>query len=34
MIWDTVGTERFKCITYAFYKNANGIFITFDLNNK
>jgi Ras-related protein Rab-1A len=33
-IWDSSGSERFKTITSSYYRNANGIFITFDLTDK
>lgn len=32
-IWDTAGQERFRTITYAFYKQANGVIVTFDVTN-
>ncbi len=32
-IWDTAGQERFRTITSAYYKNAQGIIITFDIHN-
>ncbi|XP_065086808.1 ras-related protein Rab-36 [Ochlerotatus camptorhynchus] len=30
-IWDTAGHERFKCISQAYYRNANVIVVVFDL---
>jgi small GTP-binding protein len=33
-IWDTAGQERFRTITSAYYKNAHGIIIVFDLLNQ
>lgn len=32
-IWDTAGQERFKNITKSFYKNANGIVVTYSIDN-
>ncbi|KAH0789581.1 ras-related protein Rab-13 [Histomonas meleagridis] len=33
-IWDTAGQEKFKTITKAYYRGANGILIVFDLTNR
>ena len=33
-IWDTAGHERFRSITYSYYRGANSIIIVFDLSNK
>ena len=33
-IWDTCGQERFRAITKQYFKNANGVFLVFDLSNK
>ncbi|XP_029733541.1 ras-related protein Rab-34 [Aedes albopictus] len=30
-IWDTAGHERFKCISQAYYRNANVVVVVFDL---
>jgi len=30
-IWDTAGHERFRAITYSYYRGANAIIIVFDL---
>ena len=30
-IWDTSGEERFRKITKNFYRNADGLFLVFDL---
>jgi small GTP-binding protein len=30
-IWDTAGQERFRAITSAYYRNAVGVIIVFDL---
>ena len=29
-IWDTAGQERFRTITQSYYKNANGIILSYD----
>ena len=29
-IWDTAGQEKFRNITYQFYRQADGIIIAFD----
>ena len=33
-IWDTAGQERFRTLTHAFYKQANGVVVTFDVTNE
>jgi len=33
-IWDTAGQEKFRCLTNAYYKGSNAIFLVFDLTNK
>ena len=33
-IWDTAGHERFRTITYGYYRGANAIIIVFDLSDK
>jgi Ras-related protein Rab-11A len=33
-IWDTAGQERYKSVTNAYYKNAKGAFIVYDITNK
>ena len=33
-IWDTAGHERFRSITYSYYRGANAIIIVFDLSDK
>jgi small GTP-binding protein len=33
-IWDTAGQDRFRTITYSFYRQANGVIVTFDLTNR
>lgn len=32
-VWDTAGQDRFKCVVGAFYRNANGVIICFDLTD-
>ena len=32
--WDTAGKERFNSITSAFYKQADGIMVLYDVTNK
>ena len=29
-VWDTAGQDRFKHLTYSFYKKADGIIVAFD----
>ena len=33
-VWDTAGQERFKTLTHAFYKNADGIIISYDVTTR
>jgi len=33
-IWDTAGQEKMKSIASAYYKNANGSILVFDISNK
>ena len=33
-VWDTVGQERFRSLTSAYYKNAHGVVLVFDLTFK
>ena len=33
-IWDTAGQERYRSITNAYYKEAKGAFIVYDIVNK
>ena len=33
-IWDTAGQEKFRNITYQFYRMADGIILCFDLANE
>ena len=33
-IWDTAGHERFRSITYSYYRGANSIIIVFALSDK
>ena len=33
-IWDTAGQEKFRNITYQFYRQADGIIVAFDMTNE
>lgn len=33
-IWDTAGQEKFKNLTFQFYRQADGIILAFDTTNK
>jgi small GTP-binding protein len=33
-IWDTAGQERFKAISRAYYRNAAGVILVFDLSDQ
>lgn len=33
-VWDTAGQEGFRSITRSFYRNADGIFLVFNVNNR
>ena len=33
-IWDTAGQERFKTICTAYYRGAQGIFLTYDVSDR
>ena len=33
-MWDTAGQEKFKTITSAYYKGAQGIIVVFDLTDR
>jgi small GTP-binding protein len=33
-IWDTAGSERYRSITAAYYRRANGLFLMFDITNR
>ena len=32
-LWDTAGQERFKSLTPNYFKNAEGVILTYDLTN-
>lgn len=31
--WDTAGHERFRTLTYTYYKQANAVIVVFDLSD-
>jgi len=33
-IWDTAGQDKFKTITSAFYRSAQGVILVFDVTNR
>ncbi|RVD92650.1 ras-related Rab-1A [Tubulinosema ratisbonensis] len=33
LIWDTAGQEKFRALTRAYYRGAQGVFIVFDLTD-
>ena len=33
-VWDTAGQERYKSLSNNYFKNAQGIILVFDLNNR
>ncbi len=33
-LWDTSGEERFRSITKNFYRNANGVFLVYDITKE
>ena len=33
-VWDTAGQDRFRNLTYSFYKKADGIIISYDVTEK
>lgn len=34
VVWDTAGQERYRTITPSLYKDAQGILLVYDINNK
>lgn len=34
VVWDTVGTERFRAITRQYFRGANGVVLIFDLTDQ
>jgi Ras-related protein Rab-5C len=32
-IWDTAGQEKYRSLLSLYYKNADGVIITFDITN-
>ena len=33
-IWDTAGQERYRSLAYSFFRNADGILLVYDVNNR
>jgi len=33
-LWDTAGQEQYKALTKNFFRNSDGILITFDVTNR
>ena len=33
-IWDSAGQEKYRSLTYHFYRGVNGIILVFDVNNR
>ncbi|CAL7947429.1 unnamed protein product [Xylocopa violacea] len=33
-IWDTAGQERFRSVTHAYYRDAHGLLLLYDVTNK
>lgn len=33
-IWDSAGQEKYRSLTYHFYRGVNGILLVFDINNE
>ena len=33
-VWDTAGMERFKTLTYSFYKRADGILVGYSVTDR
>ena len=33
-VWDTAGQDRFRHMTYSFYKKADGIIISYDVTTR
>src|SRR3990170_3438983 len=33
-IWDTAGHERFRTLTTAYFRSANGILLVYDITNE
>ena len=33
-IWDTAGQDRFKTLTYSFYKKADGVIVAYDITEE
>ena len=33
-IWDTAGQDKFRSLTFQYYKRASGVFLVFDVSNR
>ena len=33
-LWDTAGVERFMRVTSSYYRNADGVFVVYDTNDR
>ncbi|EZG81121.1 small GTPase family Rab subfamily protein [Gregarina niphandrodes] len=33
-IWDSAGQERFRTLTYSYYRNSQGFILTYDITNR
>jgi len=33
-IWDTAGQDKYKTITQSYYRNSQGVFVVFGINDR
>lgn len=33
-LWDTAGQERFRTLTSSYYRNADGVILVYDVNQR